>query len=310
MICKEYQNQIVLFLYEELEDGDRSALEIHIRECDGCRRTFEDQKSFHLVISEDNSSWNFPSDLLVESRQALTNELDRIERKRSWWRVPTFSVVFTPMRLLESATLIAMGLALGVYISRHQLDVPTPTPLAEAAEPVLSVPTGGTVSNLRIISTDADSGVVEMAGDVVQPLKFHGRMNDETTLRLLFSALQDSGNPASRLEAADVLSRRSDDAAVKQVLIGALLNDENLGVRLKALDGLKPFAGEQDVRSAFMQALAHDPDSGIRIGAIETLVPYTENQAEVSRIQEVTKDDDNPYVRLKAQGLQFVGNHP
>src|SRR2546422_8283922 len=55
-----------------------------------------------------------PSDLLVESRKGLADKLDRIERNRSRWRLPAFSVVFTPMRLLESVALIAMGLALGV----------------------------------------------------------------------------------------------------------------------------------------------------------------------------------------------------
>ena len=60
--------------------------------------------------------------------KALADELDRIEKKRSWWRMPAFSVVFTPMRLLESAALVAMGLALGVYVSNQQARI-TPSSL-------------------------------------------------------------------------------------------------------------------------------------------------------------------------------------
>src|SRR5262245_14083734 len=141
MNCREFQNQIVLFLYEELPEDDRNGLEFHLHQCDGCRQTLNEQKGLHAMLSDDTAAWEFPSDLLVESRRSLADALDRVERKRSWWRVPAFSVVFTPMRLLESATLIAMGLALGVYVSQHQLP--------SATSPLSAFDSGtGTVSAL------------------------------------------------------------------------------------------------------------------------------------------------------------------
>jgi hypothetical protein len=260
MNCREYQNQIVLFLYEELQDEEREGLENHLHECDGCRQALDEQKGFHSVLSEDSSTWEFPSDLLVESRRSLADALDHVEQKRSWWRVPAFSVVFTPMRLLESATLIAMGLALGVFVSQQQIGPADPNSLASVGSgtaTISAIPQNGTVSNLRVVSADA-SGRVEFAGDVVQPLRFQGRMDEETTLRLLFSALQDDANPASRLQALEVLSKNSSEPSVKEILVQALINDENAGVRLRALEGLKPFAGEEDVRVAFIQALKYD----------------------------------------------------
>jgi hypothetical protein len=309
MNCREYQNQIVLFLYEELPEDDRNGLESHLHQCDGCRQTLNEQQGMHALLSEDAAAREFPSDLLVESRRSLADALDRVERKRSWWRVPAFSVVFTPMRLLESATLIAMGLALGVYVSQHQV-APSTSPLSafDSGTGTISViPQNGTVSNLRIVSTDP-SGSVEFAGDVVQPLRFQGRMEEETTLRLLFSALLDDANPASRLQALEVLSKNSSEPSVKEVLIQALVNDENAGVRLRAIEGLKPFAGEEDVRTAFIQALKYDSNSGVRVSAIEALTPFISNDEIVNQIQEVTKNDDNAYVRMKGQGLQLVGN--
>src|SRR5207237_10166662 len=121
MSCKEYQHQITLLLYEELPESARVELEMHLTACRSCRDAYESEKAMHSVLAEDASRWDIPSDLLVESRRGLSDELDRIEKKRSsWWRMPTFSVVFTPMRLLESAALIAMGLALGVYVSNQR----------------------------------------------------------------------------------------------------------------------------------------------------------------------------------------------
>src|SRR6188474_3195136 len=102
MSCKEYQNQIVLSLYEELQDGERVSLEIHLEACGDCRQLFDEHQSFHTVLAQDTPAWELPSELLIESRRALANELDRMEKKRSWWSIPTFSVVLTPMRMLES----------------------------------------------------------------------------------------------------------------------------------------------------------------------------------------------------------------
>jgi hypothetical protein len=305
MSCQNFQRQIVLSRYEELHEGERAGLETHLRECAGCRQAYQEHQDLFSMLADDNAAWELPSDLLVESRRSLANELDQIETRKSWWRMPAFSVVFTPMRMLESATLIAMGLAFGVYISNQQSAV---IPVAESVSDISSVPENSTVSNVRIVKTDASTATVEFVGDVVQPLRFTGRLEDDTTQRLLFSAVQDSMNPASRMQAVEVLARQSAEPTVKEVLIHALLNDQSLNVRLKAFEGLKPFAGDSEVRSAFMQALMSDPNDGVRIAIVDALAPFTKTEAMANSIEEVTRNDDNTYVRLKGQGLiQMVG---
>jgi HEAT repeat protein len=172
-----------------------------------------------------------------------------------------------------------------------------------------TVPQNGRVSNVRIVSTDASTATVEFTGDVVQPLRFTGRLEDDTTRQLLFSAVQDSMNPGSRMQAVEVLARKSSEPSVKGVLIHALLNDENLNVRLKAFEGLKPFAGDEDVRIAFMEALMKDPNDGVRVAVVDALAPFTKSEAMANSIEEVTRHDENTYVRLKGQGLiHMVGD--
>jgi hypothetical protein len=300
MSCQDYQRQIVLDLYGELNEGEKVGLDTHLRQCDGCRQAVKEQTEFSNTLAHEESAFEFPSDLLVESRRALADQLDQIERKRSWWRVPAFSVVFTPMRMLESAALIAMGLAFGVYISNQQTVSAPPGADSIAMQ---TLPQNGRVSNVRIVSADNSTATVEFTGDIVQPLRFTGRIEDDTTRRLLFSAVQDSMNPGSRMQAVEVLSRESAEPSVKEVLIHAFLNDESLGVRLKAFEGLKPFAGDEQVRNAFMQALMSDPNDGVRVAVVDALAPFTNNEAAASSIAEATKYDDNTYVRLKGQGL-------
>src|SRR5262245_39222600 len=103
--CRDFQHQITLLLYEELPEGAHPELQAHLSGCADCKDAFEAEKAMHSAFGDDIAGWDVPSDLLVESRRALANELDRIEKNRSWWRMPAFSVVFTPMRLLESAAL-------------------------------------------------------------------------------------------------------------------------------------------------------------------------------------------------------------
>jgi hypothetical protein len=256
----------------------------------------------HAVFADDTASWDVPSDLLVESRKGLADELDRIEKKRSWWRMPAFSVVFTPMRLLESAALVAMGLALGVYVSNQRV---VPQVASNPVESASTIPRNGTISNLQVVNSDPSTGQVELAGQVSQPVRFQGRMDDDTVRQLLFSALRDAENPGSRSKAVEVLSRKPNDETVEEALINALIYDKDAGVRAQALEGLKKFASEQHVREAFMQALANDDNANIRVQAIDALTAANGKDRNLAeKLQEATKQEDNPYINNKV--LQYV----
>jgi Putative zinc-finger/HEAT repeats len=310
MTCRDYQHQISLFLYEELSEAEKSGLEAHLQACDACRLAFEEEKGMNAVLSEDAIAFDIPSDLLLESRRELANQLDRVEKQRSWWRLPTFSVVFTPMRLLESGALIAMGLALGVYVSNQQYaarELASNTPQQESSI-ASAIPANGSVSNLRIVSANPSTGQVELAGEIVQPLRMRGQLSDETVQQLLVNALGDATNSGSRLRAVEVLAQQADQETVKRALMQALMYDDNAGVRLRAMQGLKQFAGQADVQAAFIQSLQNDADAGIRNEAIEALTrnPGVAGTRLAKALEPFTRDD-NTYVKMKA--LQFVGTH-
>jgi HEAT repeat protein len=261
----------------------------------------------HSVLAEDSAGWDVPTELLVESRKALADGLDRIEHKGSWWRMPAFSVVFTPMRLLESAALVTMGLVLGVYISNQQRVNPSVTPSSATESQASVIPRNGTIANLQVINADPVTGQVELAAEVSQRMQFQGKMDDADVRELLFSTLRDGNNPGSRLKAVEVLSRKPTDESIEEALISALIYDNDAGVRMRALEALKTFADEQHVQAAFMHTLQNDENAGIRIEAIDALWAGNPGNPELARkLREATKQDDNPYIRTK--GLQFVGS--
>ncbi|HLQ79113.1 MAG TPA: HEAT repeat domain-containing protein [Terriglobia bacterium] len=305
MDCREYRERIVLFHYEELTEQEQTELETHLQACSTCNESFEQEKSLHAVLAEDSDPWNVPSDLLVESRRALANELDRIEGRRGWWRLPAFSVVFTPMRLLEWTTLVAVGLAAGVYLNTsflHRESTPGPS---SASLPTISGSETESISNLRIVSSDLNSGNVELVGDIVRPLHFQGNLQDSLAQQLLVGALRDGRNPSSRISAVEALSRKPDNRQIREALIRSLEEDDNPGVRLKALQTLKPYAAQEDVRAAIMNTLANDEDAGIRVQAIGALSRFAKDDSVAKAVQEVTKNDENAWVKIQA--IQFVG---
>jgi hypothetical protein len=57
-----------------------------------------------------------------------------------------------------------------------------------------------------------------------------------------------------------------------------------------------------------MNALANDEVAGIRVQAIDALKPFANDESIARTVQEVTKNDDNAFVKLQA--VQFVGNRP
>jgi hypothetical protein len=300
MNCQDRQQQIALLSYDELSGPERAGLEDHIRECAVCAAVLAEQRELDRMLSED-AELDLPAELLVESRRSLTEALAR-EKRRSWWQLPEFSVVFRPMKLLESAALVAMGLACGVFIAGQRAANTLPP---DPSSPTSAIPENATV-NLRIVRADPSSGMVEVAGEVVRPYRRQGTIQDGVVRQLVFGALQDVSNPGARLNAVEILTQQPFDDSVKGGLIHALTQDPVPGVRMKAIEALKAFSGDPDVQAALVQALRKDDIPGIRAGAIEALTAKDSRDEEVTRaIEDVAKYDDNAYVRMIA--TQFKG---
>ncbi|HEX4997828.1 MAG TPA: HEAT repeat domain-containing protein [Terriglobia bacterium] len=302
MNCHERQQQIVLLSYDELPGTDRADLEAHLKECVACRDALVDQRQLDQFLSEE-PELDLPADLLVESRRSLDDALDRIEARRSWWRIPEFSVVFRPMKLLESAALVALGLACGVYVAQQRGTAVNNSNEAGILGAGTAIPSNATV-NFHIVRP-GPAGTVLVAGEVVQPYKREGTVKDQVVRQLLLGALQDTSNPGARLNAVEILAQQPFDQGVKEGLVHALTQDPVAGVRMKALESLKAFSSDTDVRAALVQTLRTDEVPGIRAGAIEALMQYSKDDTVAQAMEEVAREDDNAYVRMI--GTRFVG---
>ena len=300
MRCRERQHDIVLYLYEELSDDARRELRAHLDDCAACRSFLEREERLQVELTEDFSEWEVPADLLVECRRELSDRLDGVDQRRSWWRWPWGSDAWPRMRFLESAALLSMGLAGGVYVT-NLLSPPVPVP-----EPIqAAIPQDAAVTNLRIIESDPATGEVELAGEMVQPMRVRGNVEDDAMQNMLVGALQSPSNPGVRLGVVEILSENPADPGVKRALMAALLSDDNPGVRLGALQALEPFAREDDVREVLRHVVQNDDTPGIRIQAQEAMAPMSQEEAMAALVDEMTRDDPNAYIR--ALQLSYVG---
>jgi len=303
MNCRDRQHDIVLFLYEELENDARQDLRGHLDECSTCLEFYAREKQMQVELTEDFSDWEVPADLLVECRRELTDELDRVELRRSWWKPSGF---VSRMRLLESAAMLSVGLAAGVYVTNH-LDtaLPPTDDSMTAMMAMMAMSDDAAVANLRIIGSDLASGQIELAGEMVQPMRVEGSIQDENVRQLIFGAMQSQSNPGFRLRAVELLAQNSRDPNIKEVLVGTLLNDDNAGVRLYALQALQAFSEEEDVRQALKYVVATDDTPGIRVQALDALAPMSEEEAMAAFNQEAVRENPNEYIQMRE--LQFVG---
>ena len=145
------------------------------------------------------------------------------------------------------------------------------------------------------MNADLVTGQVELTGEISQPFRFFGKMEDDTVRNLVFRVLRDPNNPGSRLKTVEALSQKPTDEFIEEALISALVYDGNAGVRMRALEALKKYADVQHVRAAFMNTLENDGNAGIRIGVIDALTAPNSKDPELAKnLEEITKKDDNP----------------
>jgi len=111
--CKEYEQDLVLYYYGELGEGELHRTEAHLGACGSCRQTLESLGSLlPLTVKEDHPPQSFWDDYSRE----LRGKLDQVEAKVSWWdRVLS---LIRPWPVPAAVTAIVILLALTLTLNR------------------------------------------------------------------------------------------------------------------------------------------------------------------------------------------------
>jgi hypothetical protein len=298
MNCDWVQQNICLYLYNELADDARHEVEQHIQRCKDCAAELAGQQEFQaemdvLPVEEPSASF------LASARMRLQEALETAEQKRAWYHRLAFDptawlrqVRFSPAL---AAVLLIVGFGGGLGTMYRVLGGLRPSPPTEVQ--------GASIAGITSIDRQPNSGKIKINYERMVPDSVEGSLSDAKIQELLaFAAKSNSTNPGARIDSVEALNSSPDDPRVREALTYALRYDSNPGVRLKTLDGLGSYV-KQDirVRNAVLEALLNDSNLGVRSGALLALEPVRADSSVRMALQQLAKEDPSPYIRTESQ---------
>jgi len=306
MKCEWVQQNIVLFVYDELPDDARFELEQHVSRCVGCAGELESAKRFRKDFSGvpmQDPSPNF----LAASRMKLQEALEGAEQG-AWWH----RFIFDPVAWLQqirfapalAAAIFIVGFGGGIGATYKMAKVGGGDNGPGAGQVPAQASLGASVGAIQSVSQQPGSNLVTVKYDAVSPQVQTGSLNDPKIQQLLLYAARNNFNPGVRMDSVDLLTQQPNDTHVREALIYALRYDSNTGVRLKALDGLGPYVkGDVQVRDAVLESLMSDANPGVRVEALRLLEPVRCDSSVRIVLQRLAAKDENRYIRSQSRTL-------
>ncbi len=300
MNCEWVQQNVTLYVYDELADDARHEVEQHLNRCPSCAAELASMRQFKENMSVLPQLEVTPN-LLASARMNLQEALEGVEQSSGWRRF-----LFDPTDWLRqmkfspalAAVLLIVGFAGGIgtmYRIRPAENAQVADNSAKAAAAEASI------SGVKTIN-QGPNGEVQIQFDRTLPGSAQGSLNDQKIQQLLLLAARDNLNSGVRMDSIDLLNKKADDPQVRETLIFALRYDTNPGVRLKALEGLAGLVkSDIRVRNAVLEALLNDNNPGVRTGALHALEAVKADTSVRAALTELAKDDPNQYIRSESR---------
>ena len=310
MKCDWVRQNILFYVYNELEDDARYEVEQHLARCPECATELKAARKFHATLSEMPVVEPTPN-LLTASRMRLQEALETTQPGGFWQRL-----VFEPgvwLRQIRMAPALAaaifiVGFGGGIGATYNFLSARSgdgmvtgsiesgsgnPQPLESSA-----------ITGIRSVTQEPGSNQVSIKYDTVLTQEAQGSLNDQRIQQLLLFAARNNYNSGVRMDSVDVLTQAPDDSRVREALMYALQNDTNPGVRLKALDGLSGFVRQDTrVRDGILRALIGDTNSGVRMQALRLVEPMKTDSNVRSVLTRLAQTDQNVSIRSQARTM-------
>jgi hypothetical protein len=301
----DIRDRITLYLYNELGEQEREALESELESNPQLARELEGERRFLRRLHE-RTEREAPHGLLAECRHDLMRSVYRRENERpqSWSIGAWLADAAAPLRSLRMAWQPTAALALlfvGFYAGRTLDHLPRFDVAPAEGQPVTEaslIGSGGSLRDIQSVQVDPESGSVEIVLEEITRRTIRGSSQDPNIRSLLITTVTDYPNSGVRLESLDALMPRAADREVRRALLATMVGDGNPGVRLKALDALKPHHDNPEVRQGLVRILQQDDNPGMRVGAIELLTENPDREL-VGVLQSLVEQEPNNYVRLR-----------
>jgi anti-sigma factor RsiW len=302
MKCEWVQDNILLYVYNELADDARYELEQHMGRCPECATELKSARAFHATLSKLPVAEPTPN-LLAASRMRMQESLETAEQG-GWWHRLTFDPAnwLRQIRFSPALAAVIFMIGFGGGIAMMVKVRPVDRTIQEATTTTIPPIEASTVSGIRSVIQDPSSNQVTIKYDTVQTEQTQGSINDQRIQQLLLYASRNNYNSGVRMDSVDLLTQKPNDSRVREALIYSLRNDSNPGVRLKAIEGLGSYVKDDiSVRDAVLNALVTDKNQGVRTQALLLLEPVKADSSVRAALQHLAETDQNQYIRSQAR---------
>jgi hypothetical protein len=304
MKCEWVQENILLYVYNELADDARYELEQHLGRCPNCAAELKSARAFHASLSKLPVEEPTPN-LLAAARMRLQERLETAPQGGFWQRL-TFDPAswLRQMRFSPALAAVIFMIGFGGGIGAMYKLTPTDTNRISDVEQKTTLPpvAEASITGIRSVIQDPGSSQVTIKYDTVHTEQAQGSLNDQRIQQLLLFAARNNYSSGVRMDSVDLLTQKPDDTHVREALIYSLRSDTNPGVRLKAIEGLGSYVKDDTrVRDAVLNALMSDNNQGVRTQALLLLQPVKADGSVRSALQHLAETDQNQYIRSQAR---------
>jgi hypothetical protein len=302
MKCEWVQENILLYVYNELADDARYELEQHVGRCPECAAELKSARAFHGTLSQLPVAEPTPN-LLTSSRMRLQEALETTPQG-GWWQRLTFDPTnwLRQVRFSPALAAVIFMIGFGGGIATMIKVKPTGTTDIGTIQGPPAVPQEASITGIRSVIQEPGSDRVNIKYDTVQTQEATGSINDQRIQQLLLFAARNNYSSGVRMDSVDLLTQKPNDTRVREALIYSLRYDTNPGVRLKAIEGLGSYVKDDTrVRDAVLNALIQDNNQGVRIQALLLLSPVKADSSVRAALLHLAETDPNQYIRSQAR---------
>jgi anti-sigma factor RsiW len=305
MKCDWVRQNILFYVYNELEDDARYEVEQHLARCPECATELKATRKFHATLSETVAE---PTpNLLAASRMRLQEALETTRQGGLWHRLvlePAIWLRQIRMSPALAAVIFIVGFGGGIGATYNFLASGHASEVAVVSRPDTPPLESSAIAGIRSVTQEPGSNQVSIKYDTVLTQEAQGSLNDQRIQQLLLFAARNNYNSGVRMDSVDLLTQAPDDSRVREALMYALQNDTNPGVRLKALDGLSGFVRQDpQVRDGVLRALIGDTNSGVRMQALRLVEPMKADSNVRSVLARLAQTDQNVSIRSQARTM-------
>jgi len=304
MKCDWVRQNILFYVYNELEDDAHYEVEQHLARCPECATELKAARKFHATLSEMPVAEPTPN-LLAASRMRLQEALETTRPGGFWQRLvlePAMWLRQIRMAPALAAVIFIVGFGGGIGATYNFLSARGGG--GGGPEPAIVQPSESSIAGIRSVTQEPGSNQVSIKYDTVSTQEAQGSLNDQRIQQLLLFAARNNYNSGVRMDSVDLLTQAPDDSRVREALMYALENDTNPGVRLKALDGLSGFVRQDPrVRDGVLRALISDTNSGVRMQALRLVEPMKTDSNVRSVLIKLSQTDQNVSIRSQVRTM-------